>query len=289
MPAELEDFDELWDYEHPEEPERRLRAALASAGAAAPSYRAQLLTQVARAQGLQRRFGDAHHTLDQADALLGEGDARPLIRSRLERGRVFNSSGDPDRARPLFREAWDLARAAGEDFFAIDAAHMLGIVERGAAGLEWTQTALELAEQTARPRAAGWRGSLCNNLGWGYHDLGRFEDALRMFERTLAWEQAQGRVGRALSAKWCIARTLRSLGRTEEALARQTALLGEYQAAGRTSGYVEEEIGECLLALGRAGEARPHFATGSAELSKDSWFAANEPVRLERLRRLAES
>ena len=73
-----------------------------------PSYRFELLTQIARSQGLQRRFDDAHATLDWVEMVLNglpeteaEGEAAavtPRIRHLLERGRVFNSSRRPLRA-----------------------------------------------------------------------------------------------------------------------------------------------------------------------------------------------
>ena len=81
-------------------------------------------------------------------------------------------------------------------------------------------------------------------------------------------------------------RTLRSLGRAEEALALQRTLLAEWEAAGEAGPYVLEEIAECLLALGRSDEARPFFARAHTELSKDDWLVKNEPGRLRRLAEL---
>ena len=49
-----------------------------------------------------------------------------------------------------------------------------------------------------------------------------------------------------------------------------------------------EELGECLLALGRADDARPFFARAAERLGADAWLAAHEPDRLDRLRRLGE-
>ena len=87
-------------------------------------------------------------------------------------------------------------------------------------------------------------------------------------------------------ARWCVARCLRSLGRLEEALAQQRELLAEEEAFGETAGFTWEEIGECLLALGREVEARPHFAQAYSALSQDAWLIAEEGERLARLRRL---
>ncbi|HSI33415.1 MAG: tetratricopeptide repeat protein, partial [Phycisphaerae bacterium] len=62
----------------------------------------------------------------------------------------------------------------------------------------------------------------------------------------------------------------------------------ECETAGAPDGYVYEEIGECLLTMGRRDEARPHFARAHALLSVDPWFPPNQPDRLARLKQLGE-
>jgi tetratricopeptide (TPR) repeat protein len=177
-----------------------------------------LLTQIARAQGLQRRFDQAHATLDEAAALLEPGLVVSRVRYLLERGRVFNLASDKQQASPLFDEAWRVARDVGEDFYAVDAAHMLGICEPPESALAWNERALELAEKSPQPRAKGWLGSLYNNIGWTYHDLGRFEQALEMFTRALEYWQKQPQPDRLRIARWTVARATRSLGRFHEAV-----------------------------------------------------------------------
>ena len=51
---------------------------------------------------------------------------------------------------------------------------------------------------------------------------------------------------------------------------------------------MDEELGECLLGLGRAADARPHFTLAYARLSQDPWLAEREPERLARLQRLGQ-
>jgi hypothetical protein len=76
-----------------------------------------------------------------------------------------------------------------------------------------------------------------------------------------------------LIAKWTVARALWSLGRTQEALDKQLALREEYATSELESdGYVSEEIGDCLLSLGKKTEAAPHFAEAFGLLSKDNWL-----------------
>ena len=280
------DFDTLWDYDRPAETEIKFRELLPAVRD--PSHKAQLLTQIARAEALQRKFEEAHQTLDEAEKLLTDDLKRARIRYLLERGRVHNSAGQPEQAKPLFQQAYELALAAGEDFYAVDAAHMLAIVESPEQQLAWNLRALELAEKSDDPRARKWRGSLLNNLGWTYHDAGQYEMALDTFQKALQWQEEQGNVEMARVARWCVGRALRSLKRIDEAHAIQTALLQAYEEAGEKSGYVYEELAECLCAVGRDAEAQPYFALAYEELSKDPWLANNEPGRLQRLKELGK-
>jgi tetratricopeptide (TPR) repeat protein len=285
------DFDALWDYQRPEATEAAFRALLPEAERGPDrSYHLQLLTQIARAQGLQRGFDAAHETLDVVEARLG--DAPPVVRLRylLERGRVFDSSGAPDGARPLFRQAWDLAGTAPEvAYYAVDAAHMLAIVAGSPAeGITWNETALERAESAPDGKARRWCGSLHNNLGWAYHDQGDFEAALACFQRALAWRQEHGTAREVRVARWAVGRALRSLGRVDEARAIQEALREEWRRSGeQEDGYVAEEIAECHYAAGRVEESRPFFAEAHARLAADPWLVAQEPDRLHRLERLS--
>jgi len=281
--ADLPNINELWDFQKPEDTEIKFRDLLPTIRNEDVSYRIQLLTQIARAQGLQRKFDEAHQTLDEAQSLLTDDLALARVRILLERGRVYNSSKDPARARPLFLEALEAARAAGEDFYAIDAAHMMGIIEPPQQQLEWNLLALDLAEQSSDSQAKKWLGSLYNNIGWTYHSLGDYDQALDIFQKALKWREEDGPEPEIRIAKWSVARALRSLHRVPEALKLQRELLGEYARVGEQSGYVYEELAECLLLLGEADEARQYFSLAYRELSRDPWLTENEPARIERL------
>jgi hypothetical protein len=102
---------------------------------------------------LQRRFDEAAATLDAAARALRPGDARGRIRLLLERGRLANTSREPGRGRDLFLGAWELAGSVGEDALAVDAAHMLGIVEPPDETWSWNGRAMALARSSADPRA----------------------------------------------------------------------------------------------------------------------------------------
>jgi tetratricopeptide (TPR) repeat protein len=286
------DFDTLWDYQRPEETEAAFRALLPEAERGpGRSYHLQLLTQIARAQGLQRRFDAAHETLDAVEAQLGDAPVVARLRYLLERGRVFNSSGAPEDARPFFQQAWDLSGAAFEAaFYAVDAAHMLAIVAGSPAeGITWNEAALGRAESAPERRARRWCGSLYNNLGWAYHDRGDFEDALSYFQRALAWRQEHGTAREVRVARWAVGRALRSLDRLDEALSVQEGLREEWRRSGeQEAGYVAEEIAECRYAAGRVDESRPFFAEAHARLAEDPWLVAQEPDRLRRLQQLSQ-
>jgi len=88
-------------------------------------------------------------------------------------------------------------------------------------------------------------------------------------------------------AKWCVAKTLRMMDHTEEALEMQRDLYEQYQAAGRRSGYVYEEIAECMMVMGQEQEAQGWFAVAYEELSKDPRLA-DEQDRLNRLKELGK-
>jgi len=281
----LPDFDSLWDYSHPDQTEAKFREILLGFPEEEPAF-LELLTQIARAQGLQGKFDLAHQTLDQVERRLGDAASRPKVRYLLERGRVFNSSGEAERARPLFEQALDMARGVNEEFYAVDALHMLAIVAPPEQSLRLNRRAIVLAESSRQERARNWLGSLYNNLGWAYHDLGDYASALEIFEKAEAWRRAKGQVNETRIAAWCVARALRSLGRVEEALSRQMMLKDELDSAGESDGYVFEEIGECLLALDRLEQARPFFLKAYEHLLQDAWLVAHEPERLVRLKEL---
>jgi tetratricopeptide (TPR) repeat protein len=283
----LPDFNKLWNFSDPAGTELRFRELLPAARQSGDqSYLAQLLTQIARTEGLQRRFDDAHRTLDEVEPM--PGDELVRVRYLLERGRTFNSSGDRESAKPLFIEAWERARDAGIDYYAVDALHMIAIAAPDES-LEWNERAVALVESTSDQRAKLWLGSLYNNIGWTWHERGEYEKALENFEKCLQWHHERNTGEGEFIARWSVARVLRSLKRTDEAFTLQQQLLEDRATANAPSdGYVQEELGECLLALGRAGEAAPYFAAAYELLSQDEWLCSREPERIERLKRMGE-
>ena len=272
---------QLWNFSNPAESEQRFRAAMAGAQG---DFRLELETQIARTYSLRRRFDEAHRLLDEIEPRLKGAGLQPRLRYLLERGRTFNSSGNKTAARALFVEAWELGRAAGEENLAIDAAHMVAIVDGGEKGLEWNLMALPLAINAKDPEARRWQASLLNNIGYELKALGRYSEALGYLQQALAAYQERGDTGTIRVAHWMVANTLRMLGTYQEALAIQLKLEKEFAADGGVDGYVFEEIAELYDALGERAKAKPYFRRAAEELGKDDAFAKDEAARLARLK-----
>lgn len=253
----------LWNFADPAASEARFRAL----NPPMPGERAMVLAQIARAQGLQQRFDDAWHTLGRAELMIAseslsaEHAAAARASVELEAGRLMNSAGRGDRGAARFARALEAAESAGREDLAIDALHMLAIIETDPEKAHaWNQRALDAATRAISPEGRRWRGSILNNMGWAHHDAGRSHEALACFEQALearaaAVAEDSGPESDVRAARWCVARCLRSLGKTSEALSMQEDLLAECVRAGTPDGYIHQELGECLRALGRDDEA----------------------------------
>src|SRR5262245_47915519 len=156
-------FDDLWNYDDPAGTEAKFRELLPTARQSSDQhYLAELLTQIARAQGLQQKYADAHATLDEVDAALKPDMKTAKVRCLLERGRVLNSSGKAEESVPAFKQALQLAQESALEYYAVDAAHMLGIATKAQESLRWNEEAMRLAEAAKDPRARRWLGPLYN-------------------------------------------------------------------------------------------------------------------------------
>ncbi len=282
------DFDQLWNFQKPAETEQKFRDLLPQLERSGDVDRfLQLRTQIARTQGLQRKFDEAHQTLNEVEKKLNSTTPIAEIRYFLERGRVFNSSHKKEEALPLFKKAFDRAKVRQQDNFAVDAAHMMGIAEASSEKqVEWNLLAISIAEKSKDTKAKNWLGTLYNNMGWTYHDARKYDLALDLFQKALAFREEKKDPVTIRIARWSVARAYRSLRRYEDALKIQLELEKEYAKLIQKDGYVFEELAEIYLAQGKTSLSQKYFALAYHELAKDEWFKANESTRLQRIKEL---
>jgi len=285
-PDALEDFDRLWDYDHPDATEKKFRALLPAAERAANfSYELQLLTQIARCQGLQGKFDECQATLDSVERRLTDDFSVARIRYLLERGRAFNSADHPDKAMPFFVKAWEKAKDAGEDGYAIDAAHMVAIAEPNLERqIEWNRRALALAERSSKQQ--DWIPTILNNLGESYRASGKYSEALDCFQRQAQWSRDRHEEVDIYTTK-DIARMNRMLGHPDVALKLIEPVAKDLKSHGKPDGYISAEYGQCLYAMGRRDEARPFLVEAYQLLSKDDYMVKNEPEELKHIKELS--
>ena len=260
------DVNTLWDYGKPDVSEARFREA---ARTATGDDAAILQTQIARTYGLRRRFDEARSILREVEPLLATLSPEARTRYQLELGRTLVSPvhRDPERtpqaradAKAAYMKAFEIARDNALDSLAIDALHMLAVVEtEEAANLKWTEQALAYMLQSKQPDAHKWEVSLRNNVGYSLHKLGRLDEALAIFQSNIAPTERGGNVGRLRIAHWMVAWTLRGLGRIDDALAIQLRLERENAADGKPDEYVFEELVHLYKAKGDA-EKEKHYA-----------------------------
>jgi tetratricopeptide (TPR) repeat protein len=248
-------IEDLWEYSDPAQSEARFREVWERANGDT-CFQLEIETQIARTYSLRKRFDEAHAVLDAVLATVTAHEAStgiaPKVRIRylLERGRTYNSSGETEKARALFIEAWEMGKREHWEGLAVDAAHMVAITYSGTEeAIVWNERGLERARVSQDTKAQALIPAMLNNTAWDLHTMGRFADALPAFEEALAAWTERGKVANIQIARWSVARCLRSLGRFEEALAIQHALKAEHEAAGTMDAYVLEEIGANLTAL----------------------------------------
>ena len=290
----LPDFDKLWDYSQPDGPKRteaEFRKLLPVAEKSGNlDYHLQLLTQIARTQSLQAKFDEAHAILDQVEPKLNTNTPLAEVRFYLERGRSFNSAQKKKTALPLFEKAFALSVAGGFDFYVVDAGHMIAIAEPDVnKQIEWNLKVLSIAEQSKDSRAQAWQASLYNNLGWSYHDIKKYDEALGWFQKRLHLAEKLHKDDVRRVSLWSVARVYRSLNRVDDALKVQLELEKEFQSIGSVDAYVFEELGELYLVKGMKAEMKKYFALAYQELSKDTYLVKFEADRLKRMKDLSES
>lgn len=289
--SQFPDLDGYWISDDLVETEATIRATLPTDFAGEWNSKALgAITQLVRAQNLQGKITEAKETLELARKLIlnlppadrGHNEIRLLI----EEGRHLCLSMIPSKAQPYFQQAWTMATASNDVFHAIEAAVLLSISQPPKFKNDWLQRAIELGEKADASEPKLWLAQLYLMEGWHAFDFRRFEDALRSFNLALNRPRVRGEMTSLILIRWCIARTLRALGRNKEALDIQNELLTEVSSSNKSNGYIFLEIAECLQLLGKIDEAKTYFESAYKELSVDGWYSDNNASELSRMQHL---
>lgn len=265
------DLQTLWDFSDPALSEERFRDALASAG---PDDALILQTQIARSLGLRREFDQARAVLAAVAPAVSTAGAEVRIRYQLELGRTWASATHaPDQrsdantalARAAFGAALAAAREAGRDGLAIDAIHMMAFIDVAPASqVTWAEAALAVVLASTQPDAQRWEPSIRHNLGYGLHQLERYDDALEQFRLAVALRERGTNVTAVRVGWWMVAWTLRALHRVDEALEIQLRLERENDEDGTPDVYVFEELEKLYGVKGDPERAAHYGALRSA-------------------------
>ncbi|MBK5266066.1 MAG: tetratricopeptide repeat protein [Acidimicrobiia bacterium] len=274
----------LWDFGDLTATEQHLRDQLDLESS--DDGRAEVLSQLARIEGLRDDFERGEALIVEAEASGSSGAARSRI--DLERGRLLRSGGRPEAALPLFESAFAAAVDAGQYFIAVDAAHMAALAAPDHDGfMAWTQRGVELADSHAE--AHYWLGPLLNNLGWQLFDTGDLDAALGAFERALDVRLAEPDNRLEIEvARYAVGKTLRALGRASEAIPILETAVAWAVDSGAPDGWFHEELAEEYAAVGRDIEAGQQARLALPLLTDVDLFFRGDAERVARLSTLAD-
>ena len=171
-PAVTIDVRALWDFDDPAASEARFREARPPR----PATTRWSSRPRSRGQRPPPRPGRGRELLDGVRARLDGAGPEPRVRYELELGRAWISAvtlpeeRTPDvlaAARETYGRAFELARDAGLDDLAIDAVHMMAIVEaRPADQIAWIDKAWRSRPPRACPLPGAGRRPCATTAGW---------------------------------------------------------------------------------------------------------------------------
>ena len=113
----------------------------------------------------------------------------------------MKASGDSKRARILFNDAFIIADRLGDDYLAIDAAHMMAISEALSNQHKWHVIAVNIAEASTSDFARNWLGTLYNNMAWTYFEKGSYDKVQELFNKVVQFRQDKGQARREQIAR----------------------------------------------------------------------------------------
>jgi tetratricopeptide (TPR) repeat protein len=210
------------------------------------------------------------------------------VRYFLERGRVYNSSGNKKKAWSQFLSSYELAKKVSAEYLLVDAAHMLSIARADfEEQKKWTLLALKRVEVSKDPKVKKWKGSLLNNWGWTLFDNKKYNEALKVFNEALEFRKAGGDPRSTHIAYWSVARTYRALGKLDRAFQIQKKLYDSGKKRGSQSGFVLEELAEIYLAQGDKDKSKKFFLDAYNHFKNDKWMMNQNKKRIKRIKKLA--
>jgi tetratricopeptide (TPR) repeat protein len=299
----IENFDEIWgQLGDPALVEQRFLELLPQAFALeSKSIYLQMLSQLALAQACQKKFDQAHATLDQAELLLSPGYELAHVRILCERGRTFQQAGDIAQARIYFENSYEMSVQYNFDKQTINAAHMIAIVvQNSAEKIAWNRKALDLAMSSDDVSAQSWKGPLFNNLGANYLEIKYYEHALQMFQLALAeFEKDSVYHSHVRFAQFRVAQVLRMLEKYEQALELLLPQLQEYDPLAVTGqfglpqemfvmmrGWLYEELAIVFAALQDTNASQKYAQLALQDLAGNGMFVTTDPTAHERIEKL---
>lgn len=288
---ELPDYQKYWNFNNPEVSELKFLEIMDMAKKNNNiAYYLEVKTQLARTYSLRLQIDKAIEILNEVKNELKDEYFRAKICYNLELGRSYNSNKEPKKAFKFFEDAMKLAAEKKEDYLEIDAIHMLGIAaDTPQEQIRWNKVAIQKVENSGDENVEKWLGPLLNNTAWSLHDLGKYEDALKLFQKDYEFRKLQKNKEAELIAKWNIGRTYRSLNQLEKALKIQLEVEEERKANSLSiGGYNQEELGEIYLLLNDKQKSKKYFKNAYEILSEDVWLSKNEVDRLERIKDLSK-
>lgn len=294
--SQYPDIDDLWDFNDLGKTEIKIHEQLAHMTSteelSQSPKRAELLTQLARLQGLQGKLQEAEATLLLTKELLPEGHAQAFARAELryliEQGRFFSLSMNSYQSLKYFEMAWQEAVKLNDVYLLIETSVLLSISQPPKYQNEWLKQALKLAETSGDARGKLWLAQLYVMDGWHSFNFRKFEESLESFKKALEQPETTQNISNRVAVRWGLARTLRSLGRVQDALNVQNELLSEFQAVEKVNGHVFLELAECLLLLKKHEDAKIYFEAAYKELSLNGWYSDNKPSELSRIQYLSK-
>jgi tetratricopeptide (TPR) repeat protein len=292
---EIKNFDNLWDYSNPNASRQQFENLLIQVNSIKSAQKEmkdlalQIETQIARTYSLELNVEMAKKILEKVKTNLNDELLRTLatIRFHLELGRTYNTEKNVEEAMKCFQEAFNLAEKMKQDYYAVDALHMMAILSPLKDSIKYSNLALNIIDRSSDHKTTKWLGPLLNNTGWSYFDSTKYDMALELFKRCEEYHYKNSNDRELRIAKWSVARVLRQIESIHKALKIQIALEAENDKNGEPDGYVFEELGELYLILDDKEKSKFYFSKAYKLLSKDLWLQKNESERLNRMKKLS--